>query len=148
MNQHMMDDVKGCPATILTLQEVKAGLFDYLRRPKTPGVPMEGVADSSAGSSTHGNGGLGGDRKWNVRPGSQFWGIRGPEDPTIATTMICAKRSLVKGMRLMLFELRHDGTYVKKTKSQRKKQPSRKDKNCTQSIPCSFLQDEVLDDAS
>ena len=97
----------------------------------SPVNAMASAADSSAGSSTHGNGGPGGDLKWHTRPGSQFWGFRGAEDPDIGTTVICAKRSLVKGMRLMLFQLRHDGTYVKKTKSERKK-PSWKDKNCTQ----------------
>ena len=58
-------------------------------------------------------GGPGGDLKWHIRPGSQFWGFRGAEDPTEGTTVICAKRSLVKGMRLLLFQLREDGTYRK-----------------------------------
>ncbi len=36
--------------------------------------------------------------------------------------MICARKSLVQGMRMVLFRLRHDGTYKKKSQNGKNKE--------------------------
>ena len=83
---------------------------------------LDGIWDddsTAAAASTHGDGDGGHD--WAQRPRSQFWGIRGPEAPGTATLMICARTSLVKGIRLLLFERRADGTHRKKEGKRNKK---------------------------
>ena len=63
---------------------------------------------------THGDGGRTG---WEQRPTAQFWGFRGQDvDHSI---LICARTSVVKGMRLLLYRVRHDGTIRQKRKSNR-----------------------------
>ena len=65
--------------------------------------------------------GDGGPKSWEQRPTAQFWGFRGQDDER--TTLICARTSVVKGMRLLLYRVRHDGTYRKKPKSKRHRPP-------------------------
>jgi hypothetical protein len=100
-------DVKSCPAHILTIQEARVELLERLRAPGAPGILRE------EGASTHGDGGGGGTHgdggggKWLQRPTAQFFCIRAEE--SCGTVMICARKSLVQGVRLLFFCRRYDG---------------------------------------
>ena len=118
LNDHMMHDIKSSPAHILTIQEAEADLLLHLKEP-----PADGVRGKlPSGEETRGDGEeaaaippgtRGSVAKWRRRPTSQFWGIRGPEAGK--SLMICARKALVQGVRLLLFRRRVDGKYKAKT---------------------------------
>ena len=106
LQQSMCHDVKSSPAMILAIQEASKELEDYTRMP-----PMAGVLDSSSVSA------IAEDpleprpkRVWLTRPLKQFWAIRGPEKKN--SVMICARRTLAAGMRLLLWCKHSDGEYI------------------------------------
>ena len=110
-------DIKSSPACIIMLQEAEASLIDHLKTDKNPGVPE--------GNDGDGDGNLhGGGETWLKRPESEFIGFRGPETNS-SSLLICGRTSLVKGMRMLLFRLRPDGTYKKKSKGKRAKHEPR-----------------------
>ena len=112
LDQHMMDDIKSCPATILTIQEAEQDLLDHLKEPPEAQPPRGSGSQSTA------------------RAPSQFFGIRGPEPPNVHSVMICARKTLVQALRLLLFHNRHDGPYrVKKPVAKRKEGDVPKEKN-------------------
>ena len=94
---HIDFDVMSSVVAFVTAQEATQPLLEHLR---APGV--EGVAEE--GARTHGGG-----VKWRIRPTFQFYGFRGPEP--LPSLLICARKSLVSGMRLLYFKLRNDGPY-------------------------------------
>lgn len=102
LNDHMIYDLKSTPATIVLVQEVTDTLFSYMQEPGSA-VPR------SASDNPHG----GGDQQGS-RPEEAFIGFRGLEPG--ASLMICARPSIVPGMRLLLFELRNDGWFKPTTK--------------------------------
>ena len=95
LQDHMKFDLKSCPCHILCVQEAAPLLLQHLQGPA-----VEGKAE------TRGRG-----ANWEQRPCSQYLGIRGDEASN--SVMVCARRGLVKGMRLLLFHRRRDGVYRK-----------------------------------
>ena len=95
-------DLKSSAGTILLLQEAKEELLQHLKQPGDNGIVKQG-------QDTHGDGGC---ASWEQRPTAQFWGFRGHDYER--SILICARTSVVKGMRLLLLRVRHDGTYKKK----------------------------------
>ena len=85
-------DIKSSPAAIILLQEAHEADEQNLKADWVAGVPDA-----------------------NQRPQNEYIGFRGPE-PTSSSLLICGRRSLVKGMRMLLFRLRFDGVYRKKSK--------------------------------
>ena len=73
LNDHMLFDVKSCPAHILTIQEAEEQLLTHLRQPAEPGIPKERAQETAAAASTHGDGATGGHVQWSRRPCGQFW---------------------------------------------------------------------------
>ena len=112
---HIDYDVKSSAASVVMAQEATQDLLDNLQ---TPGV--EGIAEEGGPSR-------GGGVNWQKRPTSQFYGFRGPEEgPSV---LICARKSLVAGMRLLYFKLRRDGPYTvtqKPNKDGTRKEPKEK----------------------
>ena len=96
LQQHMLRDLKSTPCHILCVQEAEQDFFDHLR--------------SEPGTDDGGR-----------RRGSRFIGVRGPEPVSFHSLMICARKSLVSGLRLMLFHRTLDGPYQPKTKKARKR---------------------------
>ena len=93
---HMNRDIKSGPCQVLCLQEANEELLLYLRS------PLEGSAKDKR---AEGNEGV----KGEPRPEGQFIGVRGP-DPK-SGLMICARASLVLGIRLLIFHRIYDGAY-------------------------------------
>ena len=106
LREHMDFDLKSSAGTILLLQEAKQELLEHLKKPGSDGI-VKGH------QGTHGDGGQG--TSWEQRPTAQFWGFRGQQAKR--DILICARISVVKGMRLLLYRVRHDGTYRKKPKN-------------------------------
>ena len=102
-------DAKSCLAQILTMQDAKSELLDHLRAHGGEGILKDRPIDQ--GARTHGDGGGGKAGKWRRRPCAQFFCIRGAEHA--GTVMICARKSLVQGVRLLVFQRRNDGEYRK-----------------------------------
>ena len=128
-------DIKSSPAHILTIQEAEQSLLTHLRAPSQPGIRTHGDGPET---STHGGGDRVRDSGWTRRPCSEWWGIRGLEKDNAKTVMICARRSLCTGMRLLLFIRSADGEYKVK------KGESGKDENSNHQTHGCFLQDEVF----
>ena len=84
-------DIKSSPASIILLQEAEEADEQNLKADWVAGVPEA-----------------------NQRPQNEYIGFRGPE-PNSSSLLICGRRSLVKGMRMLLFRLRVDGMYRKKS---------------------------------
>ena len=106
LHEHMDFDLKSSAGTILLLQEATEELLQHLKQPGGNGIVQEG-------QNTHGDGG---PKSWEQRPTAQFLGFRGQDYER--SILICARTSVVKGMRLLLLRVRHDGTYRKRpTKS-------------------------------
>ena len=104
LHKHMGFDLKSSAGTILLLQEATEELLQHLKQPGSNGTVK-------GGQETHGDGGR---TSWEQRPTAHFWGFRGQDvDHSI---LICARTSVVKGMRLLLYRVRHDGTYNKKSR--------------------------------
>ena len=104
LHEHMDFDLKSSAGTILLLQEAREELLEHLKQPGSDGIVK-------GDQGTHGDGGQG--TSWEQRPTAQFWGFRGQDYEK--SILICARTSVVKGMRLLLLRVRHDGTYKKKT---------------------------------
>jgi len=104
MRDHMDFDLKSSAGTILLLQEATEELLQHLRKPGADGI----VAGDQ---ETHGDGGR---KSWEQRPTAQFCGFRGQDWEH--SILICARTSVVKGIRLLLVRVRHDGPYKKKFK--------------------------------
>ena len=98
LNDHMIYDLKSTPASIVLVQEVTDDLFRHMQASGCDGVPAE-TCDVPRGGGV----------QWERRPEATFIGFRGLEKD--ASLMICARPSLVPGMRMLLFELRHDGLF-------------------------------------
>ena len=92
----MNRDLKSCPCQVLCLHGAEEDLLVHLRSPPDAGA-QEARAD--------GNEGVKGER----RPSSTFIGVRGLEPKS--GLMICARQSLVLGLRLLVFHRMFDGTY-------------------------------------
>ena len=110
LHAHMDFDLKSSAGTILLLQEAREELLEHLKQPGSDGIVK-------GDQGTHGDGGQG--TSWEQRPTAQFWGFRGQQaDRDI---LICARISVVKGMRLLLYRVRHDGTYKKRSRGKSNK---------------------------
>ncbi len=108
---HNSFDVKSSAAAFVMAQEATQHLLDHLRAPGTE-------EDAIECERTHGGG-----VKWQVRPTFQFYGFRGPEEgPSV---LICARKSLVLGMRLFYFKLRNDGPYTTQPKKDQRRPTER-----------------------
>ncbi len=88
LQEHMLRDLKSTPCHILCLQEAEEDMMIHART-----VSGEGDADQTE----------------KRRPGSTFIGVRGPEPKS--SLMICARQSVVPGIRLLLFHRTVDGSY-------------------------------------
>ena len=99
MEQKMRQDIKSGPGSIIMLQEAEPALLAHLIAATIPGEANDGDEDG------------------NERHERQYIGFRGPERGK--SLLICGRTSLVKGMRMLLFRLRPDGTYKKKSKGKR-----------------------------
>ena len=93
-NEHMAFDLKSGPCNILLLSESDRETLQCLREAVKP---REDEEDNSCGDGQ------------KQRRTSQYLGLRGVE--ASKTVMICARKSLVKGMRLRLFRLILNGQY-------------------------------------
>ena len=107
-NEHMDFDLKSGPCSILLLSGCTRGTLLCLTDDGQEGVEKEGTR------------GGGGPKRWEVRPSYKYLGLMG-EERGKKTVMICARASLVVGMRMKLFRLIHDGRitrgrYRRKTK--------------------------------
>ena len=103
LQDHMRFDIKSGPCSIIVLQEAKHDLLMHLREPGQDGVPEDSGATRGSGVN------------WQRRPTSQYIGIRGAEQGS--SLVIAARTSIVKGVRLLLFRKREDGTFrAKKTR--------------------------------
>ena len=90
LHEHMDFDLKSSAGTILLLQEATEELLQHLKQPGGNGIVK-------GGQETHGDGGR---KSSEQRPTAQFWGFRGQDAER--TVLICARASVVKGMRLLL----------------------------------------------
>ena len=106
LQDRMNSDLKSSPCAIIILQEAKHDLLLHLREHGRAGVPAEEGDGENRGG--------GGKKKWAVRPTSQFFGIRGAEPD--CSLLIAARKSLVQGVRLLLFRTREDGEFKAKKK--------------------------------
>ena len=96
----MNEDLKTTPCQVLCLQEAEDSLRVELDKPPV-----------------HGTGG----GKGAERPRSKFISFRGPEPS--ASLMICARQSLVSGIRVLVFHRTLDGTYRLSTGKAKNKKP-------------------------
>ena len=99
--RHINIDVKSSCAAIIMIQEGHQKLLSHLKAPGEDGV----LADES--EQTHGSG-----VKWQKRPTYQYLGFKAPGDEH--SLMICGRKSIVAGMRLVYFKRRNDGLYSRR----------------------------------
>ena len=103
LQQHMLQDIMSSPAQIIVLQETGVTMLKEL----------EGMPDGDALRAIRDGGGGNEGAQGQRQPGCRFIGIRGPECWPFGSTMIAGRRSLVTGIRLLLFHRSFDGTYKK-----------------------------------
>ena len=94
---HMNYDLKSGAASIIVLQETTE-LLQHLQKPGEEGAAYAGRKPSGGGVN------------WQKRPTSQHIGVRRKEDFP-STLLVAARTSLVQSVRVLLFQLRVDGSY-------------------------------------
>ena len=104
LQEHMLCDLKSTPCHFLCLQEAEEDMIIHLRT----AVEGEGETPAKAKATAEG------------RPGSKFIGVGGQE-PNNSSLMICARQSVVPGIRLLLFHRIIDGAYRVKQRDKKSK---------------------------
>ena len=106
----MCYDAKSGPCSLIILQEAKSELLEHL---KTPGE--EGILRAEAKPACRGGG-----VDWEKRPTFEYIGVMGDENHD-ATLLVAGRVSLVRSLRVLLFQVRLDGHYKAKNNKQKGK---------------------------